>query len=111
MTWTDKLKKAIGLYTDPAWFEAAKAGDIARLEGFLKSGVRVNARDQWDDTATALILAADRGHLETVRVLVEAGANLNLHHGKEDKPVLAFAARGGHRAVVDYLQEQGAGWR
>jgi hypothetical protein len=49
--------------------------------------------------------------LETVRALVEAGADLNLHHGKEDKPVLAFAARGGHREVVDYLQEKGAGWR
>ena len=43
MTWTNKLKKAIGLYTDPAWFEAAKAGDVAVLEGFLKSETRVTS--------------------------------------------------------------------
>ena len=75
MTWTDKLKKAIGLYTDPAWFEAAKAGDIARLEGFLKSGVRVNARDQWDDTA--LTWAAQNGRVEACRLLAKAGADLD----------------------------------
>ena len=41
MTWTNKLKKVVGLYTDPAWFAAAKAGDVAVIEAFLKSGVRV----------------------------------------------------------------------
>ena len=136
------VKKLLGQYTDPAWFEAAKRGDLPAISEWLKKGVKVDARDEWDDTAltwaasgghtdvcrlliekgaavnvrqyegaTPLILAADKGHLEIVKLLVEAGADVNAHHAREEQPVIAFAARGGHRSVVDYLKDRGASWR
>ena len=50
--------------------------------------------------ATALIVAADRGHLEVVRLLIEAGADANV--------AIAIAAQNGHLEVVELLLQAGA---
>lgn len=136
------VKKLTGRYTDPAWFEAAKSGDVETLHAMIARGANVDARDEHDDTAltwaavgghaeaarallqaganpdlrqyegaTALMLAADRGRLDVVRALVEANAGLNLKHPGNYISALDFAARAGHKAVVDFLDESGASWR
>ena len=96
-------------WDDTALTWAAQHGHAEACRALIEGGADIDASQY--EGATALILAADRGHLDAVKVLVEAGANVNARHGKEDQPVLAFAARGGHREVVDYLKERGAGWR
>ena len=136
------VRKLTGRYADPAWFEAARKGDVASLRAMLERGAKVNARDDHDDTAltwaatqghaqacrlllgagadadarqydgaTALMLAADRGHLDVVEALVEAKADLNLKHPGEYISALDFAARAGHKPIVDYLDAHGASWR
>jgi hypothetical protein len=105
MTWTNKLKKMIGLYTDPGWFAAAKAGDVGAIEAFLTSGIRVNARDEWDDTA--LTWAALNGRTEACRVLVKAGADLDASQ-YEGATALILAADRGHLEIVRVLVEAGA---
>lgn len=46
--------------------------------------------------------AASRGQVETVRILLENGANIGTTsiHGRN---ALSYAQEGGHRAVVDLL--------
>lgn len=55
--------------------EAARDGDVERVRQLLASGAELMARDdtQW----TPLGLAAAHAHVETVRVLLEAGADPN----------------------------------
>lgn len=56
-----------------------------------------------------LAKAATSGHLEVVRLLVEAGAPVNDPLSPElPSPALAEAVRSGHRHVVRYLLERGA---
>jgi len=56
-------------------FEAAKAGDSRAVEALLREGAEVNARESGDNTH-ALHWAAAGGHLEVVRLLVDAGGDV-----------------------------------
>jgi len=136
------VKKITGRYGDPAWFQAAREGDVDALCAMLERGAKVDARDEHDDTAltwaavegradiaralleagadpdlrqyegaTALMLAADRGHLDVVQALVAAKADLNLKHPGEYISALDFAARAGHKQIVEFLDDSGASWR
>ncbi|MYB33503.1 MAG: hypothetical protein F4Y20_13640, partial [Acidobacteria bacterium] len=55
---------------------AARAGDVGRIEELLAAGVAVDAPNRYG--ATALFFAADRGHLDVVRRLADAGAALGI---------------------------------
>ena len=59
----------------PAFRGAARYGDVERLQALLDSGSDVNARDRYHQTG--LMLAAQGGHTEVVRVLIAAGAPLD----------------------------------
>jgi ankyrin repeat protein len=65
-------------------FEAAKAGDHSAVEALLRDGADVNAREPEDHTY-ALHWAAASGHLDVVRLLVDAGADV---HGDGDDHAL-----------------------
>ena len=65
-------------------FEAAKAGDSSAVEALLRDGADVNARESEDHTY-ALHWAAASGHLEVVRLLVDAGGDV---HGEGDDHAL-----------------------
>ena len=86
--------------------EAAKCGDIERLEQMLtEQADLVNAKDVRN--FTALRWAAGNGHLAAVRLLVARGANL------EDTflggmTAIKLAASHGHANVVEHLIESGA---
>ncbi len=57
---------------------------------------------------SALMQAAKIGHLPVVRLLVEAGAVVDLFSNWENQTALMFAAGGGHQEVVRYLLARGA---
>jgi len=87
----ERLRKARG---------AIAEGNIAAVQEILKQGFPVDT-----DTAqgtTLLMLAAQRGQLNTVRLLTERRANLNAENGEGDT-ALTLAVRVGHVEVVDYL--------
>src|SRR5262245_21473117 len=77
------------------------------LRWLLEHGADPNLRDTGDN-ASALHFAAANGHLESVRVLLDAGADVqgigDLHHGG----VIGWASREGNQAVIDLLVERGA---
>lgn len=84
---------AMGLNYDAATFvERANEGDSAAVKLFLRAGIRV---DQTPFEETAIVAAAEEGHLAVVEALADAGANI-------DRAVVA-AGRGKNKAVLDYL--------
>ena len=56
-----------------------------------------------DVGATPLFIAAQRGHLEVVRLLVESGANKDQGLTDVGTTPLFIAAQNGHREVVRFL--------
>jgi ankyrin repeat protein len=67
--------------------------------------VDVEARN--DDGCTPLFIAAQQGHLEAVRLLLEAGANPSLVR-VDGKPPLSAARSHGHADTVALLLLHGA---
>lgn len=86
--------------------EAARAGDLARIEALLASGVPVDAPARYGQTP--LYFAAEKGHLAVARRLVERGANVNAKDGFFGASALDMALQGGHQELARYLLAHGA---
>jgi outer membrane protein assembly factor BamB len=76
-TWEPGKAAPVADATDgPALHAAARAGDLAEVRRLIEvAHVPVDAGDRYD--ASALMMAADRGHLEVVLYLLDAGADVN----------------------------------
>ncbi len=86
--------------------EAARDGDFDMVESLINQGADLEQLNQ--DGWTPLSLAASRGHLETVWLLLERGANLEhqvKHHGWAP---LSMAASNGHAETAQLLLDRGA---
>jgi uncharacterized protein len=75
--------------------DAAADGASQRVLSLLRDGAKVDHKD--DNGATALHHAAARGRLECVRILVEAGSDVN--GGSSQSPVILAAAGNGQGEV------------
>ena len=87
-------------------YDAAKSGDVAKLQQLIDSGAKVDELRKGDD-ATALHVAAYAGKLNAVEALVKAGADVDAHTAAGYTP-LHLAALKGHVDVVDFLLKHGA---
>jgi ankyrin repeat protein/beta-lactamase regulating signal transducer with metallopeptidase domain len=94
---------------------AAREGHLAIVTMLLDRGARIEEVVAGDENA--LISASGSGQLEVVRLLVARGANVNARVWAETgwtdrqgewRTPLNMARRGGHTAVVNYLQSVGA---
>jgi outer membrane protein assembly factor BamB len=85
---------------------AARKGDAAAVKTLLGKGVDVNAKGPYG--TTALALAADHGHLEVVKLLLEHKADVNGKDTFYKATPLSWAAMHGHAAIVKALLEAGA---
>ena len=95
-------------YTEEAFLDSARSGNLAVVRLFVQGGMSVKATDSYGETA--LVQAARGGHLAVVRYLVGQGADVNAtyDYSYDGETVLHYAAVGGHLAVVRYLVGQGA---
>jgi outer membrane protein assembly factor BamB len=97
---------AVGGTADEALFAAARAGDVAGVRARLDAGVSPDAANRLGTTAAAM--AADRGHTDVVRLLVERGADVNARDGFFRATPLRLALGGGHVELAVWLLEHGA---
>ena len=85
---------------------AADRGDAAQVAALLSNGVPVDS--VWGPRRiTAVIAAAQKGHLEAVRTLIAAGASAD-SKTTDGLTGLIQAAQAGHTSVVILLIEAGA---
>lgn len=82
---------------------AASEGDVEEVRTLLEFGsMDLNQGDY--DRRTALHLAANEGHLEVVKLLCEAGANINVKDRWGDRPLDdARKAKKNSTAIMDIL--------
>jgi ankyrin repeat protein/L-ascorbate metabolism protein UlaG (beta-lactamase superfamily) len=85
---------------------AAQAGQPAMVRNLLSSGAKINLRNE--NGYTPLMLAVKRGNLETVKLLTEKGAFLNVKDKDLGYTELALAAALGNKEIVNYLLAAGA---
>lgn len=86
--------------------EAARAGDLTKVDALLAAGAPVDAPARYGQTA--LYFAAEQGHLAVARRLVERGANVNVEDGFLGASALEMALQGGHRELARHLLAHGA---
>jgi len=91
-----------------AFVTAARDGDVEAVRNMLANGVNVEARinhqtESLPNGATSLMAAAAEGHLEIVKLLLAAGADVNTHATKYRETALILAAREGRLDVVKTL--------
>jgi ankyrin repeat protein len=92
------------------FLDAAKSGQVGELRAFLAKGVPVDVLDNRDLPwgQTALMHAAHGGHLEAIRLLLEAGARVSTrdradHEVDRNRQPLHYAMLGKNLAVVEAL--------
>jgi len=83
------------------WRQVA-AGKCPCARGGVQAGADVNAA-RTDNGCTPMFVAAEKGHLEVVRVLVEAGADVNAAKTTDGATPVFIAAQNGHLEVVRAL--------
>jgi ankyrin repeat protein len=85
---------------------AAKNGDTGLVHRLLDQGANVNARDR-QFNATPLMWAAHEGHAETLKLLIERGAEIELVK-EGSKTALWYAAEQGRSNTALLLIQRGA---
>jgi hypothetical protein len=78
---------------------AAREGNSAAARLLLQSGAEANAVNHRNEAV--LMVAAELGHFDVVKLLIEAGANI--HEVDTQKTLLHHAAREGNIAMVEML--------
>ena len=87
-------------------FAAARAGDTARVTAALDKGADVNARTRYG--ATALMFAADKGHVEIMKLLLARGADVNAQDSFYKMRAIDMATMNNHGGAVTLLLEKGS---
>lgn len=87
--------------------EAASGGYVEVGRVLLDKGADVNATPVPSSRDTALTIAADKGHVRFVELLLYRGAAVEVKNKKGNSP-LWLAANGGHLSVVELLYNRNA---
>ena len=96
-------KDLSNLLIEFAWKSPDFNEDIKKL---LELGVDVNIPDH--DGDTALLMISQNGNIEIVRLLLEAGADPNIHKTPPIQTPLMAASAQGHIEIVRMLLDAGA---
>jgi len=90
---------------DDLW-DAARAGDLARVKSLVEAGAAVDAPTRYG--ATALTFAAEKGHREVVEYLLGKGADPDPRDSFYNQTPLGWALGGQHYEIAALLVARGA---
>ncbi len=90
----------------PLWV-AVEAGNIHMVTFLLDRGAPVDGSDKGEGMFTSLMCAAQGGHAEIARLLLQRGANINARDNR-GLTALQIAKRWGNKETVAMLKEYGA---
>lgn len=90
---------------DGLYCEAAMDGDAQKVRVYLERGGDI----QQASKVHLLVIVAGRGHLDVLRVLLDAGADVNMRQPTTDLTALMAASWHGHLAIAKLLVQRGAG--
>lgn len=93
-------------YDAMTFISYAERNNLQVVGLFLDAGMTPDMTRSFDQY-TALIGAAERGHTDTVRLLLDRGANINAAD-RNSQTALMKAAASGHLETVQYLLNRGA---
>jgi outer membrane protein assembly factor BamB len=102
---TSAQQPAVNPLHEELW-AAARAGDAARAKAALDKGADVNAKARYN--MTALSFAADKGHLDVIKLLLEKGADINAQDTFYKMRPINMALANKHFAVATLLLEKGS---
>ena len=90
------------------FIQAAKDGSLATVQTLLADGASPNTTD--DNGVPVLMWAANNGHSEVVKLLLEKGAEVNAKATIKNVEwtALKVARRMGHTDIVQLLEKAGA---
>lgn len=91
--------------TEEFW-SAVKKGDLQKVQTHLAAGIDVNAKNDYG--ATALSFAADKGHVEIARLLIDRGADINVKDSFYGSTPMDWAVYNNHPEMVKLLLSKGA---
>ena len=91
-------------YVNKDLYYACSDDDVDKAKELIKAGANVNAENKWGETP--LIVAARHGHIEIVKLLIEAGADLETND--DGYTPLDFALMYEHTETVEILKQHGA---
>ena len=85
---------------------AVRSGDVKRVTAVLDKGADVNAKTRYG--ATALTFAADKGHIDVIKLLIARGADVNAQDTFYQRRAIDMAMANNHAGVVTLLLERGS---
>ena len=88
------------------FIQAVKNGDVQAVLSSLSSGADINIRDR--ENIPVLIWAANSGHVDIVKLLLDKGADVNEKEVNTGITALWIASQNGHADVVKLLLDKGA---
>ncbi len=97
------LEQILDLKPVPTLIYWSSLGRVSQVKAILDSGEDSNILDS--DGYSALHAAAENGHLDVVKLLIEHGADI---HYKSEYTALELAKMADHNEIVKYLLTKGA---
>lgn len=85
------------------FIQSARDGDMVAVQEYLNSGGDVNAKNPYG--GTAIMFASRAGHVEIAKLLLDAGADVNVHGNYAGTTALMWASQYESKEIVKLLIE------